>query len=68
VTLVSVGMAIVTDLDSSLEGQREWESNRERERGKTTKTRGDCASYDEGTASLCAASLRDAVTKRNKVF
>jgi hypothetical protein len=46
--LVLGGQAIVTDLCSSLEGEREWESDREVE--KTSKTRGDYASYDKGTA------------------
>ena len=41
-------MAIVTDLYSSLEGLREGVTERWRE--KTSKMRGDCVSYDKGTA------------------
>ena len=42
-------MAIVTDLCGSLEGYREWESDRGIER-EDQYTRGDCASYDKGKA------------------
>ena len=44
-------MAIVPDLYSTLKGkrERERESDREIEREKTSKTRGDYASYDTGT-------------------
>jgi hypothetical protein len=42
------GGAIVTNLYISLERQREWESDREIK--KTSKTRGDYASCDTGTA------------------
>jgi len=51
-------MAIVTDLYSSLEGQREWESDRVTERNSKTR---DYASYGTG------AALRN-WANRNKVF
>jgi hypothetical protein len=46
--LVLGGVVIVTNLYSSLEGQREIENDREIENSR--KTRGDYASNDTGTA------------------
>jgi hypothetical protein len=55
------GQQIVTDLYSSLEGETKRESDRVREREKTSKTRGDYASYNMGRALRKWAN-------RNKVF